>query len=452
MLGFASLVGPSTGTTAFMVSRAPFGRNGNRLPSLFNWITQVGFEVVGIAIIVFVVEAMFAREGVTLGTGGKAAVILAAVAVQFVMPFFGHATIQLMLRWLSWVFIVVFAIMAVLVIPHAHIGQFHQHASWWIWTTGLVLVVSVGGLGWTENAADYSRYLPRSTPSSQTFWAAALGGAIPSILLELLGVIAYVVSSKVTGSGAAGSVVTHLPLAFAAWFFWPFMILALPQLFAINTIDMYSSGVTLQAIGVPLKRWGCIVLDTAVCGVATAFVVYRGQLNADLAGFLDYIVVWLGPWFGIMTVDYLLRRGRYDARALAASGSGIYWRLGGVNVKALVALGAGMVAAMMWIDAAYYYPAYSSPISNATHGSDLRDGRRGGHLLRALGAQRRGGGRRRRPCGGRRRHLAALLSLEAPPAGGASSAGAFAPSAHPLGVLRRRLLAARRDRHVGALV
>ena len=86
--------------------------------------------------------------------------------------------------------------MAVLVIPHAHLGQFHQHASWWIWTTGLVLIVSVGGLGWTENAADYSRYLPRSTPKSQTFWAATLGGAIPSILLELLGASAYVVSRR----------------------------------------------------------------------------------------------------------------------------------------------------------------------------------------------------------------------------------------------------------------
>ena len=30
LLGMASLQGPATGTTAFMVSRAPFGQNGNR--------------------------------------------------------------------------------------------------------------------------------------------------------------------------------------------------------------------------------------------------------------------------------------------------------------------------------------------------------------------------------------------------------------------------------------
>ena len=35
LLGWASLQGPKTGTTAFMVSRAPFGQNGNRLVALF---------------------------------------------------------------------------------------------------------------------------------------------------------------------------------------------------------------------------------------------------------------------------------------------------------------------------------------------------------------------------------------------------------------------------------
>src|ERR1700685_234878 len=47
LLGWASLQGPKTGTTAFMVSRAPFGPNGNRLVALFNWGTQGGFEMEG---------------------------------------------------------------------------------------------------------------------------------------------------------------------------------------------------------------------------------------------------------------------------------------------------------------------------------------------------------------------------------------------------------------------
>ncbi len=363
-LGWASLPGPKTGTTAFMVSRAPFGRNGNRAPSLFNWITQVGFEVEGIVIIVLIIEAMFSREGTILDTGAKVVVIICAVAVQFIAPFLGHATITKVLRYLSYVFIVVFIIMAILVIPHAHLSALHQHASWWIWTTGLVLIVSAGGLGWTENAADYSRYLPQNTPRSKTFWSATLGAAIPSILLELLGAAAYLVSPKAIA-------VTGLPSSFDSWFFWPFLILALPQLFAINSIDMYSSGVTLQAIGIPVKRWGCVLIDTIISGGVTALVIFKGNFYTDLSGFLDYIVVWLGAWFGVLLVDYLLRRGTYDVTSLAAKRGGLYWRNGGFNWKALVSLAAGMFAAMMWIDAAFYVPAYTGPLSNGTHGADF---------------------------------------------------------------------------------
>ncbi len=363
-LGWASLSGPRSGTTAFMVSRAPFGRNGNRAPSLFNWITQVGFEVEGLAIVVYIVVAMFFHEGIHLDDTGKAIAIILAVLVQFVMPFLGHATITKVLRYLSFVFIVVFAIMACLVIPHAHVTSLHQNTSWWLWTGALVLIVSAGGLGWTENAADYSRYLPADTPPAKTFWAATLGGAIPSILLELLGAAAFLVSPQVTAAAA-------VPAAFASWFFWPFLILALPQLFAINTLDMYSSGVTLQALGLPAKRWVCVVIDTVISGAVTALVIFKGNFYTDLSGFLDYIVVWLGAWFGVYIVDYWLRRGRYEFASLAAKKGGLYWRNGGFNWKALVSLGAGMFAAMMWIEAQFYVPSYSSPLSNHFYGADF---------------------------------------------------------------------------------
>jgi purine-cytosine permease-like protein len=363
-LGLASLQGPEAGTTAFAVSRAPFGRNANRVPSLFNWLTQVGFEVEGLVIIVAVTVAMFHRGGVGVGSGLKVVFIVAAVLLQFIVPFLGHATITRVLKNLSYVFIVVFVVMAILVIPKVNLAHFHQHATWAIWTTGLLLVISAGGLGWTENGNDYSRYLPRSTPARQTFWAATLGAAIPSILLELLGAAAFVVSPHITQ-------VTAVPSSFASWFFWPFLLLALPQLFAINSLDLYSSGVTLQAMGIPVRRVGAVVIDTVVAGAVTALVVFKGKFYNDLAGFLLYIVVWVGPWFGILAVDWFLRRGRYDRAALVADRGGVYWRNGGVNWRALVSLLIGMAAAMMWVDGQFYVPSYNSPISRATGGSDL---------------------------------------------------------------------------------
>ena len=359
-LGWASLQGPKTGTTAFMVSRAPFGRNGNRLVALFNWGTQVGFEIEGVYLIVATVLLLFARGHTTLNGPGKVGIIIVAVLLQMVLPLLGHATISKILRWMAYVFIVLFVLLAVFTFQRLHLSQFHVHpATFAVWTTALVTITSVGGLGWVENGNDYSRYLPRDTPAAKTFWAAALGGAIPSILLEILGVLAYTVTTKTVGPAGLG-----IPQTFDSWFVVPFLIFAIVQLLAINTVDLYSSGVTLQALGAPVARWGAVLIDSVVCGVVVAIILFHGNFYKDFTGFLLYIIVWLSAWFGVFITDYLLRRKKYDAESLAADRGGLYWRNGGVHWPAIIALAAGIVAALMWINAAYDVPSYTGPISN----------------------------------------------------------------------------------------
>ncbi len=359
-LGWASLQGPKTGTTAFMVSRAPFGQNGNRLVALFNWGTQVGFEIEGIYFVVATVILLFSHYSASVNTAGKIGIIIIAVLVQMALPLLGHATISKILRWLAYIFIVFFVVLAVFTFQKLHLSTFHVHpATFAIWTTALVTIISVGGLGWTENGNDYSRYLPAGTPAYKTFWAATLGGAIPSVILELLGVFAFTVTTKTVGIAQLG-----VPQSFDSWFVVPFLIFAIFQLLAINTIDLYSSGVTLQALGVPVKRWGAVIIDSVVCGVVTGIILFHGNFYADFSGFLLYIIVWLSAWFGVFITDYLLRRKRYDAASLAAERGGLYWRNGGVHWPAVIALAAGIVAALMWINAAYDVPSYIGPISN----------------------------------------------------------------------------------------
>jgi nucleobase:cation symporter-1, NCS1 family len=360
LLGFASLQGPQTGTTAFMVSRAPFGQNGNRMVALFNWITQVGFEIEGIYFVVATVILLFAIHGTTLDSPAKIVVIIVAALVQMIVPLLGHATISKVLRWLAYVFIVFFAVLAGFTFNRLHLSTFHtKPVTFAVWTTALVLIISVGGLGWTENGNDYSRYLPRTTPMSRTFWAATLGGAIPSIILELLGVFAFTITTKTVGITQIG-----VPQSFPEWFVTPFLIFAIFQLLAINTIDMYSSGVTLQALGVPVRRWGAVIIDTVVCAVVTGIILFHGNFYKDFSGFLLYIVVWLAPWFAILITDWLLRGRRYHPLSLRSARDGLYWRNGGIHWPAIIAQIIGMVAALMWINALGDYPSYIGPISN----------------------------------------------------------------------------------------
>ena len=68
LLGLCSLQGPNAGTTVFAINRAAFGPNGSRPISFFNWITQIGFEVEGLILIVGAGLVLMIKAGFTPAT------------------------------------------------------------------------------------------------------------------------------------------------------------------------------------------------------------------------------------------------------------------------------------------------------------------------------------------------------------------------------------------------
>lgn len=366
LAGLASMQGPLAGTTAFGVSRAPFGVKGNRVPSVFNWITQVGFEIEGIALVVLAAVALFAKGGITANDGLKAVLIVVAVLIQAFLPFVGHAAMLKVLKWLTYPFIALFIVLAALTVGKVHLNTIPHGAGWGSLFVALALIISAGGLGWTENANDYSRYLPADTDKKRIVFAVALGGAIPSMLLEILGAaVAFAVPSSQAGAIAS---VTGLVAVFPSWFVWPYLIFAIFQLFAINSVDLYSSGVTLQSIGLHLKRYHCVIIDTIVCAGFTFYAIFSSRFTQLLSDFLLFIIVWLGPWCAIYLVDYFFRGGRYDSAALMNESGGRYYGNGGIHWPAMIAQGVGMVAAALWLNA---YSPYVSVLSSHVDGSDF---------------------------------------------------------------------------------
>jgi purine-cytosine permease-like protein len=357
----ACLQGPRACSSTFEIIRDPFGPNGNRLPSFFNWATQVGFEIEGIALIVLAAIALTAKAGFMAGTAAKVIFIIIAVAIQAILPLLGHAAVLKVLKYLTIPFVILFVIMAIITTSKVKLHALPHGAGWGSLFVALALVISAGGLGWTENGNDYSRYLPADSDQRGIVLAVALGGAIPSVLLEILG------AAVATGVPGATSI-TGLTASFPGWFVVPYLIFAIVQLFAINTIDLYSSGVTLQSLVPRLHRLHCVAIDTVVCGALAAYAVFSSRFTTLLADFLLFIIVWLGPWCAIYLVDWLLRRNRYDAEALLNERGGRYFRNGGVHWPAIIAQVVGMVAAAFWLNA---YSPYVSPLSSRIGGSDF---------------------------------------------------------------------------------
>ena len=184
---------------------------------------------------------------------------------------------------------------------------------------------------------------------------------LPAVLLEILGAgIASVVKS-------ASDPISGLPQALPSWVVVPYLFMAIVTLFAVNTIDLYSSGLTLQAIGLKLKRWQCVLVDLAIATIVAGITIFNSDFNRLYSDFLSLLIVWLSPWLAIYLVDWAMRRGRYDAPALLQDRGGRYWRSGGIHVPGVVAQVAGMVASCLWIDTS----AFVGPLSSRTAGSDL---------------------------------------------------------------------------------
>jgi NCS1 family nucleobase:cation symporter-1 len=365
--GLGSLQGPKAGTAAFTINRAPFGPNGAKFIAVFNWVTQVGYEVEGLALIVLAALALFNKAGVGSSAGLKVVLIVVAALVQLVLPLFGHRAMLRVLRAMVAPFIVLFVILTILSVGKVHLSA-GSNGSWEDMFAALAVILSAGGYGWPMNANDFSRYLPPDASGKRIVWSVALGGYIPSTLLSLLGAALFTIPAVAAADGGSAGTVTGLTHVFSSWFFWPYLILVIVQLFAINSIDLYSSGLTLQAIFPRIKRWQCVLMDTCVAGGATAVTIFSSGFNNFISDFLLFMLIWIAPWVAIYLTDYFMRRGRYDSRALLNTRPGIYFRNGGFHWPGLIAMGVGMAAAAAWLNA---YPAWTSPLTNHTGGADF---------------------------------------------------------------------------------
>lgn len=351
LLAVASLQGPVAGTTTFTISRASFGLRGSRVMSFSNWITQLGFETEGLLLIVGATITLFSMAGVHLSTTSTVVVILGATALMVILPLFGHATMVRVLRWLIAPFVTAYAVLIFFVSGHINTATVSGPASdWQTLTLALAFSFTLAGLSWTENGNDYTRYLPENASrKSVVSWLFA-ATAVPQVLTMLVGyftVAAFAANSDWLSANPFGAFLTSNTAngqqIVPTWFVAIFLLMAIAQLFAINSLDLYSSGVSLQAMGLRLRRSHAVLLDGVIAGSLTTWVTFASTFADFMRTFVGVVIIWITPWLAIYLTDWMLRRRRYDVAALQnVATNGRYYGFVGVNWNAVTALLAGM--------------------------------------------------------------------------------------------------------------
>src|ERR1700744_5541171 len=367
LIGYLSISGPASGAPSEGVTRAIFGVRGNRVFNvILGWGVGVAYEAINLSVGALAGFALVERWGGSVNAAVKWAVVLGTALVTFTVSVYGHATIVKLSGWFTWLLLACIVVLGYYILRHAAWGYqtpandaVHGGALWAVAAIGFTIIAS-GPLSWGVGA-DYARYLPATTSPRAVTWWTPLGGFLPSVVLGSLGVRAGTV---VDMTDPQTSLKTLLP----GWLYPVFLLVIIVGSITNNVLTAYSSGLALQAMGIPWQRSVTVVFD-AVIGVSIcAYALFVSNFLNTLNNILELTVAFLGPALAIYAVDIVLRQNRYDGLELHDETPGSrFWYWHGVRPAGAIAMVAGTAAALLCAS----NDLYVSPVAAALDGADL---------------------------------------------------------------------------------
>jgi len=313
LCGFIAIAGKRGSAPTLILSRAAFGVRGNKLPSVVSWILCVGWEIVLTALATLATATVFQRLGWGGGDVTKVIAFLVIAALIVGGGVLGFATIMRLQTVITVITGVLTVIYFILVADKIHWSTVSHlkggSAAEFIGAT--VFVITGFGLGWVNTAADYSRYLPRRTSGGAVVGWTTFGSAIAPIFLLGFGLLLAGSSTSLNTAISAdpiGALTTILP----TWYLFPFAIVAVLGLVGGAVLDIYSSGLTLLAAGLPAPRYVAAMIDGVLMVAGTIYVVFFAHnFIGPFEGFLITLGVPIAAWCGVMLADLALRRHDY---------------------------------------------------------------------------------------------------------------------------------------------
>ncbi|WP_276512393.1 cytosine permease [Bradyrhizobium yuanmingense] len=188
-----TVMGHKTGVNQMVLSRSAFGVRGAYLPSILMFLMTLGWIGVNTYFPVKVSMGILGQFGVPDTWLVEMIVITLVMAVQVMIGVYGFYAIRTFEKYTVPPTIAIMVLMSVLawtrpgvvnwnlttsLPPGAHLAML----------TMLMTAIGVGwGISWVTWASDYSRFVPRSTPSKAVFWYSYVGMFVPTVWLGILG-------------------------------------------------------------------------------------------------------------------------------------------------------------------------------------------------------------------------------------------------------------------------
>jgi purine-cytosine permease-like protein len=341
LVGISSLAGKRSNAPTMVLARASFGVRGSIVPGVLSYFIFVGWETVLVSLATLATGTVFARIG---GVDQNLALILGFVIAVSLTVFGGVLGFGVIMKLQKLLTVITVAMTVV------YIGLTIDTVDWSAVTAikdgptqgfigALIFGVTGIGLGWVNCAADYSRYLPRTVSSKAVVGWTVLGASIVPIALVIYGA-ALSASSKDLSEAIAMDPIGALTSLLPTWFLIPFALIAILGLVGGAILDLYSSGLALVSIGVPIKRHQAAIIDAFIMLAGSVYIVWiADNFFYPFQGFLITLGVPVAVWSAIFVADVIMRKKAYVERDLYDA-QGIY---GSVNKGSIVLMILGTI-------------------------------------------------------------------------------------------------------------
>lgn len=313
LVGISSLAGKRSNAPTMVLARASFGVKGSILPGLLSYLIFVGWETVLVSLATLATGTVFSRVG---GVDQNLALILGFVLAVSLTVFGGVLGFGVIMKLQKLLTITTVAMTVV------YVALTIDTVNWSAVTAikdgptqgfigALIFGVTGIGLGWVNCAADYSRYLPRTVSSKAVVGWTVFGASVVPIVLVIYGA-ALSASSKDLSEAIAMDPIGALTSILPTWFLIPFALIAILGLVGGAILDLYSSGLVLVSIGVPIKRHQAAIIDACIMLAGCIYIVWiADNFFYPFQGFLITLGVPVAVWSAIFVADVIMRKKAY---------------------------------------------------------------------------------------------------------------------------------------------
>lgn len=318
LVGILAVGSVRTGLPTLVQSRFAFGYHGNKVPTFFGYIANMGWKVTMLSMAATTFADLLAKLLPSLSTvNGTATTACLLGSFLFVLVFtmvgavYGHSFIMKIEKGIAWITGLMTLAYFFFFIPQIDFSLLNSASSGSFGTFmgGIVMAMTMVGLGFLNYGGDYSRYLPRNTPASGVVFWTTVGIALPVSVLLALGVMLSVGNPELLERAS------HEPLAALTgilpfWFYVPFSIVIVVSLMSAGMTGVYSSGLALMAMGVPMSRAMTTLLNATIIALGAFYLTFiSDSFLSTFTSFLAVISVLMGSWGAIEIVD-LIRQKR----------------------------------------------------------------------------------------------------------------------------------------------